>query len=487
MLDRLQSKKQGDMISGAGCLTVTILQARDLAAMDKNGKSDPFCKLSCNFSSQAYQTNTIYKTLEPVWNESFPIFAGAIEPNHTVTIHLFDRDFVGQDFLGEVKVSLAKLLAADTDSIELWEKLEKEPTKNYNKETKKPGYLQLKLHYPKGANERGIIKRDNPKKFYKFEKFLGAGAFGEVRKCIEKKNKTVYAVKILRKKALDVSSKNLLEREIAVMSKLHHPNIVQMIEAFDTPKKTYLILELVTGGELFDEIIARDKPYFESDAISMVTQILRAISYMNSMGIAHRDLKPENILLDHNHNIKISDFGLSKDFSSEAMSTSCGTPTYVAPEVLLGAVYDVQCDVWSLGVITYILLSSHIPFDGDGESEVFERILSACYSFPSPLWDPVSAKAKDFITKIFVVEPKQRMTADECLDHEWLTTAPQSSVPLHKSSGSFAKFQESQKALKMKEKQLGGTESGYKSSSDSEHDDDDVAANAKLRESAAKK
>jgi len=241
------------------------------------------------------------------------------------------------------------------------------------------------------------------------------------------------------------------------MSKLHHPNIVQMIEAYDTPKKTYLILELVTGGELFDEIIARDKPYFESDAVSMVTQVLRAISYMNSMGIAHRDLKPENILLDHDHNIKISDFGLSKDFSSEAMSTSCGTPTYVAPEVLLGAPYDVQCDVWSTGVITYILLSSHIPFDGDGESEVFERILSACYSFPSPLWDPVSAKAKDFISKIFVVEPKLRMTADECLDHEWLTT-PQptqiGAVPLHQSSGSFAKFQESQRALKAKQQQV---------------------------------
>jgi calcium-dependent protein kinase len=462
------------------------LKAKDLAAMDKNGKSDPFCKISCNFSSQAYQTHTIYKTLEPVWNESFPIFAGTIEPSHVVIINLFDRDFVGQDFLGSVEVSLAKLINSENDYIESWEKLEKEPTKNYNKEIKKPGQIQIKIHYPKGANERGIIKRDNPKKFYKFEKFLGSGAFGEVRKCVDKKTKTVYAVKILRKNKLTLNSKNLLEREIAVMSKLHHPNIVQMIEAFDTTKKTYLILELITGGELFDEIIARDKPYFESDCIAMVLQILRAISYMNSMGIAHRDLKPENILLDKDHNIKISDFGLSKDFSSEAMSTSCGTPTYVAPEVLLGSVYDVQCDVWSLGVITYILLSSHIPFDGDGESEVFERILSACYSFPSPLWDPVSAKAKDFIAKIFVVEPKQRMTADECLDHQWLAgERPANNKPLP-SSGSFAKFQESQRALKLKEKQ--GV-SDYNSSSDScsdDDDDDELLNKEKLRESQKK-
>jgi len=282
---------------------------------------------------------------------------------------------------------------------------------------------------------------------------------------------------------LDSNSKNLLEREIAVMSKLHHPNIVQMIEAFDTPKKTYLILELVTGGELFDEIIARDKPYFEADCIAMVTQMLRAISYMNSMGIAHRDLKPENILLDKDHNIKISDFGLSKDFSSEAMSTSCGTPTYVAPEVLLGSVYDVQCDVWSLGVVTYILLSSHIPFDGDGESEIFERILNACYAFPSPLWDAVSEKAKDFISKIFVVEPKQRMTADECLDHEWLTSGPTvRNVPLP-SSGSLGKFQESQRAIKLKEKQKGGDEDEVVSSSDSEHEEE---ANPEAVQSQAK-
>jgi len=141
---------------------------------------------------------------------------------------------------------------------------------------------------------------------------------------------------------------------------------------------------------------------------------------MNTMGIAHRDLKPENLLLDEDHNIKISDFGLSKDFSNEDMTTSCGTATYVAPEVLTATGYDVACDIWSVGVITYILLSGHIPFDGPDEEKVFDKILSADYSFPSPLWDPVSEEARDFITKIFVVEPKQRMTSSECLQHPWL-------------------------------------------------------------------
>jgi len=468
-MNSIKSKKKDNSasLSGAGCLTVTVLRAKDLAAMDKNGKSDPFCKVSCNFTAQVYQTHTIYKTLEPVWNESFSLFAGAIETGHVVTVQLFDRDFVGQDFLGEVKFPLSRLIQAETDSIEVWETLKDEPTKTFNKEGKLPGQIQLKFHYPKGANERGVIKRENPKKHYKFEAILGAGAFGEVRRCVCKKTKTIYAVKILKKKALDPQSKNLLEREIAVMSKLHHPNIVQMIEAYDTPEKTFLILELVTGGELFDEIISRDKPYFEKDAAEMVKQILRAISYMNSMGIAHRDLKPENLLLDSNHNIKISDFGLSKDFSSEAMTTSCGTPTYVAPEVLMGSAYDVQCDVWSTGVITYILLSSHIPFDGDGESEVFERILAACYSFPSPLWDPVSEKAKDFIRKIFVVDPKFRMTADECLDHDWLCgdLSNQTNPINHSKMGSFAKLRESQRLLK-RQQQSG--EVVYETSSEEE-------------------
>jgi len=325
--------------------------------------------------------------------------------------------------------------------------------------------IQIKLHYPKGANERGVIKRDNPKKYYKFEQVLGHGAFGEVRKCSDKKTNTIYAVKILRKKALDTKGKQLLEREIAVMSKLQHPNIVSMIGAYDTPRKTYLILELIPGGELFDEIISRDKPYFESDASGMVKQILRAISYMNSMGIAHRDLKPENILLDKDHNIKISDFGLSKDFSSDVMSTSCGTPTYVAPEVLLGTAYDVQCDIWSTGVITYILLSCHIPFDGDDENEVFNRILSACYSFPSPLWDGVSEQAKDFIAKMFVLDPKKRNTADQCLDHEWMNMKAFSTKALMESSSSLARLQ-----LKEKEKKQAIVQNND-DSSDSDQDD----------------
>jgi len=461
----MASKKAGDnALAGAGCLTVTVLRAKDLAAMDDNGKSDPFVKITASFCGQTFQTHTIKKTLEPVWNESFPLFVGALEPNASVTLNLFDRDLIGADFLGCVTVPMAKLLSVDTDFVQEWFTLEKEPTKTFNKGPKNPATIELKFHYPKNSSLQGpgIIKRENPKKYYKFDKVLGQGAFGEVRRAVHKQSKKAYAVKILKKAKLDPTAKKVLEREIAVMSKLQHPNIVSLIEAFDTTRKTYLILELVSGGELFDEIISKDEPYYEKDAADIVRQVLLAIRYMNSMGIAHRDLKPENLLLDDDHNIKISDFGLSKDFSNEDMTTSCGTATYVAPEVLTASGYDVACDIWSVGVITYILLSGHVPFDGPSEEKVFEKILEADYSFPSPLWDPVSEEAKDFISKIFVVEPKQRMSVTDCLDHDWLAETKVG------KGNKLASLSQSTKAKVQKPKSAGAYDGG---SSDSEHDD----------------
>jgi len=220
---------------------------------------------------------------------------------------------------------------------------------------------------------------------------------------------------------MNKDQKTLLEREIAVMAKLKHPNIVELIEAYDTPKYTYLVLELVYGGELFDEIINRAEPYYEDDAKAMVRQLMLAAEYMHAMGIAHRDLKPENLLLSEDKKtLKISDFGLSKDFTSEKLTTSCGTAIYVAPEVLMATSYDTGCDIWSLGVITYILLSAHVPFDGLTENEVFEKILRAAYSFPKKLFEHISEDAKDFISKIFVVDTKNRMDATQCLEHPWL-------------------------------------------------------------------
>jgi len=147
---------------------------------------------------------------------------------------------------------------------------------------------------------------------------------------------------------------------------------------------------------------------------------------MHSMGIAHRDLKPENLLLSYDKKtLKITDFGLSKDFTEEKLTTSCGTAIYVAPEVLMATSYGTGCDIWSLGVITYILLTAHVPFDGSTENEVFDKIMRAAYSFPKKLFEHISDEAKDFISKIFVVDTKNRMDATQCLEHPWLAGSDQ--------------------------------------------------------------
>lgn len=205
------------------------------------------------------------------------------------------------------------------------------------------------------------------------------------------------------------------------MTKLHHKNIIQLIEVFEDNEHIYLVLELVTGGELFDQIISRGS-YSEKDAAAIVKQILEAVMYMHSNGIAHRDLKPENLLVSgpNNELVKVTDFGLSKDFGEATLSTSCGTPDYVAPEVLRGAPYDNSVDIWSIGVITYILLCGFPPFYGNNDQEIFEKILKAEYNFPAESWDPVSDDAKDFIKSMLILANSKRPTAQEALQHPWM-------------------------------------------------------------------
>jgi len=216
----------------------------------------------------------------------------------------------------------------------------------------------------------------------------------------------------------------LLQREIDIMRKLKHKNIIGLEEVFDEPDNIYLVLELVTGGELFDQIVSRGT-YSERDAASVIRQILEAVEYMHTNGIAHRDLKPENLLCGgvNGDSIKVTDFGLSKDYANATLRTSCGTPDYVAPEVLKGQPYDNSVDIWSIGVITYILLCGFPPFYGSNDQQIFEKILKAEYDFPSPDWDGISQEAKDFIQAILVLDFNRRPTAADCLEAPWIVSA----------------------------------------------------------------
>jgi len=259
--------------------------------------------------------------------------------------------------------------------------------------------------------------------FYEIGDELGRGAFSVVKKGVEKKSGQTFAIKIIDKsKACGESEKKRLDTEVEILRKVKHPNIVGMKELFDSQKELYLVMELVTGGELFDKIVEKGQ-YTENEASIIVAKMLNAVSYLHELGIAHRDLKPENLLLrgGDDTEVLISDFGLSKIVDQSAMmETACGTPYYVAPEVLQATGYDKEVDLWSVGVITYLILCGFPPFYGENLPEVFEKIMKADYDFPSPYWDKVSERAKEFIGKLLVVEPKNRYNAKQALSHPWI-------------------------------------------------------------------
>jgi calcium/calmodulin-dependent protein kinase I len=209
------------------------------------------------------------------------------------------------------------------------------------------------------------------------------------------------------------------------MRKLDHKNIICLENVFEEEGhdgKIYMVLEYVGGGELFDRIIDRGN-YSEKDAAFAVRQIIEAVAYLHSKGIAHRDLKPENLLCTgpNNEIIKVADFGLSKEFATESLETMVGTPDYVAPEVLRNKGYTNAVDIWYIGVITYVLLCGSPPFYGSEEKEVYLKILAADFKYFSPDWDTISNEAKTFINCLLVLSPTRRPTAAQCLDDApWL-------------------------------------------------------------------
>jgi calcium/calmodulin-dependent protein kinase I len=244
-----------------------------------------------------------------------------------------------------------------------------------------------------------------------------------------------YAVKVINKKDLGKDYEKNLKMEVDILKKVNHSNIIALKELFDTPDKLFLVMELVTGGELFDKIVEKGS-YTEAEATTLVRKIVSAVEYLHNMGIVHRDLKPENLLLkraDNDLEIAIADFGLSKIVGQQMMmQTACGTPSYVAPEVLNASGYGKEVDMWSIGVITYILLCGFPPFYGDTVPEIFEQIMEANFDYPEEYWNTVSKEAKDFINKLLVVDSDKRMSAGDALKHPWLAGNPVvSSKPLN--------------------------------------------------------
>jgi len=257
---------------------------------------------------------------------------------------------------------------------------------------------------------------------YRIGKMLGSGAFGEVRVCVHRESGAQRAVKVLRKSHMDDDEKKMLFNEINNLKDLDHPNILKMYEFFEDEKRYYIVTDICKGGELFDEIVARGK-FSEQDASMLVKQVLSCINYCHSNKIVHRDLKPENILLEQNKEfdqIKIIDFGTSLVFDeNKKLDEKLGTPYYIAPEVLAKN-YGPKCDIWSCGVITYIVLSGIPPFNGASDQEIMKKVKLGKFSFQDAVWSQVSDEAKDFITQLLTKDQDKRPSAEEALQHPWI-------------------------------------------------------------------
>ncbi|XP_023404679.1 calcium/calmodulin-dependent protein kinase type 1D isoform X5 [Loxodonta africana] len=217
---------------------------------------------------------------------------------------------------------------------------------------------------------------------------------------------------------------------------IKHENIVALEDIYESPNHLYLVMQLVSGGELFDRIVEKGF-YTEKDASTLIRQVLDAVYYLHRMGIVHRDLKPENLLYysqDEESKIMISDFGLSKmEGKGDVMSTACGTPGYVAPEVLAQKPYSKAVDCWSIGVIAYILLCGYPPFYDENDSKLFEQILKAEYEFDSPYWDDISDSAKDFIRNLMEKDPNKRYTCEQAARHPWIAGDTALNKNIHES------------------------------------------------------
>uniref|UniRef100_A0A8C0IYU0 non-specific serine/threonine protein kinase n=1 Tax=Chelonoidis abingdonii TaxID=106734 RepID=A0A8C0IYU0_CHEAB len=260
---------------------------------------------------------------------------------------------------------------------------------------------------------------------YKVGRTIGDGNFAIVKECIERSTGREYALKIIKKSKCR-GKEHMIQNEVSILRRVKHPNIVLLIEEMDMPTELYLVMELVKGGDLFDAITSTNK-YTERDASGMLYNLASAIKYLHSLNIVHRDIKPENLLVyehqDGSKSLKLGDFGLATIVDGP-LYTVCGTPTYVAPEIIAEAGYGLKVDIWAAGVITYILLCGFPPFRGyecgDDQEVLFDQILMGQVDFPSPYWDNVSDSAKELITMMLQVDVDQRFSALQVLEHPWV-------------------------------------------------------------------
>jgi calcium/calmodulin-dependent protein kinase I len=266
---------------------------------------------------------------------------------------------------------------------------------------------------------------------YTIGNIVGEGSFAAVYKATREKDSRVMAIKVVQKSTLVGKNLENIKREIEITRSVQHPNVLSLADVFETDQQLFLVTDFLAGGELYKKIVDRGS-YTEVDAVKIVRQFLSGLVYLHSQGICHRDLKPENLLCSEDttaegdFTLVIADFGLSRKVSvKQLMETRCGSLHYLAPEVILAHPYTNACDLWSLGVITFVILTGMLPFDDAKaitEGKYHTEELHA-----------VSASAKDFIAKLLVVDPTRRMDGPSALQHAWLASEPPPAVDLRAS------------------------------------------------------
>ena len=294
--------------------------------------------------------------------------------------------------------------------------------------------------------------RDN----YECIKQLGKGGYGKVYQVKNKINGKLYACKKLSK--LNIKNLTKFEREIKILNRADHPNIIKLYEVFQSQNSLYLIMEECNGGELFDRIlqhIESKEMYSEKEAAEIIQQVMSGIEYCHNNGIVHRDIKPENLLYLYKGNVKnnplkLIDFGLSQTLDmKKILSSKVGTAYYVSPEILAGQ-YTEKCDIWSVGVILYVLLAGEPPFNGPSDGVIYSKIKKMKFSFPSNKWDKISNEAKDLLMNMLCVENK-RFSAKQVLLHPWfkIVNDKKPLEKLHFSSQFFREYKQTNELKKI--------------------------------------
>ena len=262
------------------------------------------------------------------------------------------------------------------------------------------------------------------KKRWRIGRQLGEGGHSTVRKCTHcyRYPGKVMALKQIHQGRASPFEVEMLRRETEIIRKLHHDHIPNVYDYVEEDGVCYLVLPMYEGGDMLERIVEKSGNHFtEETCVTLLRDLLQTLQYLHSVGVVHRDIKPENVIFESNEDTSsmyLIDFGFAASgVVGQSLTTACGTPQYAAPEILNGMPHGCEVDLWSLGVVAYVMLSGFPPFYHDDESEMFKLIKRGEFDFPSPSWDPVSENAKDFIRKLLVLDPLQRITAKGALTH----------------------------------------------------------------------